>query len=463
MPTVPLSGCSTTGRVVIIGAGVFGLSAAVSLRRRFLSTQHVPASLRPCHCYSEVVVLEASSALTNPLAASNDVNRIVRADYGSDELYTDLALAAIDGWHDFNARHSSMVYDECGLLILTEGALESEQFEYRSYEDMRRRGVPVERVRAADGGLAARFPLHSASGFYSDGYFNPRAGFVDNELATQLLGEEAAQLGVDIRRGVQCVSLSSTSDNKRTATGVLTSLAGVLSADLILLCTGAWLPSLVPYTSSLLRPSAQPVVYLSASPSLSSALSAASFPVCAASLSASGFYFFPLSARPLLDPSVGCGGRVVKVAHHGRGLAGRVDPSADRHCPPAVSARIAAHIKAAMPVLAQCDVVGSKLCFYCDSADGDWLIDRHSQYDNVVVCGGDRFDTLHTASTELVDCQHSLLYVCGCVWTYGCAIGGQRACFQVPPRAWRCGAGHTDRRQAVRAAQAAICLAGSGE
>ena len=371
-----------------MGAGVFGMTAACALRRRFLASSTVEPSRRPSHCYPSVVVLEAATEAVSPLAASVDLNRIVRADYASDSLYTDMALAAIEGWHDFNARLGS-VYHECGVLLLTDGPLESAHYEHSSFEDMRRRGVAVQRLRASDGSLSARFPLHAASGQYTDGYFNPRGGFVDNGQAMQLLGEEAAALGVDVRRGVQCLSLFDVGSDKAATAGVLTS-AGVLHAELIVMCCGAWTPLLrgLEYTSALLTPSAQPVVYLSAPPSLSSALSAASFPVCAASLSSSGFYLFPLSARPLLAPSVGCGGCVVKVAHHGTGVAGRV-PSEPRDCPSAVSARVVGHIKAALPVLEPCEAACDRLCFYCDSADGDWLLDFHRDYRNVFVAAGD--------------------------------------------------------------------------
>ena len=313
------------GRAVIVGAGVFGLNTAIALRRRFLAHSHLDAGLRPSHCYTSVVLLEASSESgASPLAASNDLNRIVRADYAGDALYTDLALTAIERWHDFNARHGETVYSECGVLLLTERDMAEERYEQSSYDDMQRRGVPVERLRLSDGSLAARFPLHAASGRYIDGYFNPRGGFVDNGRAIQLLSREAEQMGVDIRRGVQCTGMvnRSAGSDKAAALASVDTSAGLFHADLIVMCCGAWTPSLVPYTAALLHPSAQPVVYLSPPSSLSATLSSSTFPVCAASLSASGYYFFPLSLRPLHasshsdseSESVGCGGRVVKVA-----------------------------------------------------------------------------------------------------------------------------------------------------
>ena len=389
------------GRALVVGGGVFGLSTACALRRRYLTHAANDASSRPSHCYGEVVLLEASNEATgSPLAASVDLNRIVRADYGDDALYTELALRAITGWHDFNARHGEAVYNECGVLLLTERELEAERYEHSSFVEMRRRGLPVKRLRAADGGLAAHFPLHAASGQYVDGYLNRRGGFVDNGRATQLLSEEAVRLGVDIRRGVRAVQLQRDDGDSgdpvsASATASVLTSAGVMRADCIVICCGAWTPSLVPYTAALLHPSAQPVVYLSPPSSLSAALSAESFPVCAAALSGSGYYFFPLSARPLLDPARGCGGCVVKAAHHGPGLVGLTDPSAPRHCPPAVSARLVRHMQAAMPVLRQCELVADRLCFYCDTHDGDWLIDTHNHFSNVAVAAGDRSGDQH--------------------------------------------------------------------
>ena len=67
--------------VLIVGAGVFGVAAALALRGR----GHDVAVLDP-------------GPLPRPQGSSTDTSRAVRMDYGSDAFHTDLAAEAIDGW-----------------------------------------------------------------------------------------------------------------------------------------------------------------------------------------------------------------------------------------------------------------------------------------------------------------------------------------------------------------------------
>lgn len=67
-------------KVIIVGCGVFGLSTAIELRKRGYSVTAFDA-----HC------------VPSPWAASNDINKVIRASY-ADEYYCKLALEAIDLW-----------------------------------------------------------------------------------------------------------------------------------------------------------------------------------------------------------------------------------------------------------------------------------------------------------------------------------------------------------------------------
>ncbi|MBI3878055.1 MAG: NAD(P)/FAD-dependent oxidoreductase, partial [Verrucomicrobia bacterium] len=62
--------------LVIVGAGVFGLTAALELRRRGWN-----------------VTLLDPGPMPRPVAASTDISKVVRLDYGADELYTAMAEA----------------------------------------------------------------------------------------------------------------------------------------------------------------------------------------------------------------------------------------------------------------------------------------------------------------------------------------------------------------------------------
>ena len=68
-------------RVLIAGAGVFGVTAAIELRKR-----------------GHPVMLVDPGPLPHPLAASTDISKVVRLEYGADEPYTALAERAVEGW-----------------------------------------------------------------------------------------------------------------------------------------------------------------------------------------------------------------------------------------------------------------------------------------------------------------------------------------------------------------------------
>jgi sarcosine oxidase / L-pipecolate oxidase len=62
--------------ILIIGAGAFGLSAALHLRAAG---------------YTDITVIDKDQEVPSRYSAANDLNKIVRAEY-EDEFYTDLSL-----------------------------------------------------------------------------------------------------------------------------------------------------------------------------------------------------------------------------------------------------------------------------------------------------------------------------------------------------------------------------------
>lgn len=68
--------------ILIIGAGVFGLSTALHLLQRG---------------WKNVTIYDRSSVLPAPDAASTDINKVVRSSY-SDPTYTRLTREAIAAW-----------------------------------------------------------------------------------------------------------------------------------------------------------------------------------------------------------------------------------------------------------------------------------------------------------------------------------------------------------------------------
>lgn len=77
------SGLPLETSIFIVGASVFGLSSAYHLA---LSG------------YKNITVFDRADSIPSPYAASNDLNKIIRAEYGvghgTDDFYTELALVS---------------------------------------------------------------------------------------------------------------------------------------------------------------------------------------------------------------------------------------------------------------------------------------------------------------------------------------------------------------------------------
>jgi glycine/D-amino acid oxidase-like deaminating enzyme len=141
-----------TRSIVIVGAGAFGLAAALELRARGW----------------QVAVLD-QGAVPHPDAASTDISKVVRMDYGADELYTEMAERAIAHWDIWNALWERPLFHRKGFLILTrEAEMPAGSFEHASFATLTKRGHPLQRVRRAD--LGRQFPAWNAQR-YGDGYF----------------------------------------------------------------------------------------------------------------------------------------------------------------------------------------------------------------------------------------------------------------------------------------------------
>ena len=150
--------------ILVVGAGIFGVSAALELRRRGHS-----------------VTLVDPGPLPHPEASSTDVSKIVRADYGGDSFYARFVLDCIPEWHRWNSQARRTLYHETGFLLLAGERMRSGGFEHDSREVMKSLQIDVERMDGER--LRSRFPAWT-SDRYPDGYFNPRAGWVERSCST---------------------------------------------------------------------------------------------------------------------------------------------------------------------------------------------------------------------------------------------------------------------------------------
>ncbi|KAL4945117.1 hypothetical protein BDV06DRAFT_231820 [Aspergillus oleicola] len=228
--------------ILVVGAGIFGVSTALHLAKRYPSSA------------SSITLLDRAPFPHNTQAASADINKIIRADYSS-PLYTELGFEAIQAWKadplfqsratattssdpDGKGKLDGGVYHQSGWIAMDEKNSDipvkiRENFKEGGYEgniiDM-----SEDQVRKSWGGVLQRTDL-SPFGSY---YYNQSAGWADAGEALRLMLSEAIRLGVRYEVGeAKRIVLS---EGGSGVSGVETSTGTIHRADKVLLTTGAW-------------------------------------------------------------------------------------------------------------------------------------------------------------------------------------------------------------------------------
>jgi glycine/D-amino acid oxidase-like deaminating enzyme len=335
--------------VLVVGGGVFGASGALALRRR-----------------GHQVTLVDPGPLPHPAAASTDISKVIRMDYGADEFYMGLMERALDGWRRWNDEWETPLFHEVGFLLLRRTPMKDGTYEGDSFELLEARGHHPERLGAD--AIAERFPAW-ADGGYVEGYWNPEGGWAESGAVVAQLLELGASAGVEVREGEDVIGLLARDG------GVVGAYlaAGPIEADCVVAAAGAWTPQLVPELASKVWPVGQPVLHLEA-PDLGR-FQPPQFVTWAADIATTGWYGFPA-----LDDGT------VKIANHGPGR--KIPPTGEAQVFPRQVAGFREFLGESIPDLASAPVVGSRVCFYADSWDGDFYIDQVPNRPGLVVATG---------------------------------------------------------------------------
>jgi glycine/D-amino acid oxidase-like deaminating enzyme len=342
-------------RVLVVGGGIFGVTAALELRARGCD-----------------VTLVDPGPLPHPLAESTDISKVVRIDYGADEHYTELAERALDGWRRWNATWPVPRFHETGVAFLSRAPMQPGGFEHDSFELLARRGHAPERLDAKT--IVERFPAYRPGAFV-DGYFHRAGGWAESGAVVAQLVAECRAAGVDVHENAPDGSPSAGSPSVGSPSVGLPSVASIDSRDVdaTVVCAGAWTQQLVPELAGSLRAIGQPVFHLR--PRDPSAFDAARFPVFGADIARTGYYGFPVTRDG-----------VVKIANHGTGIV--MAPDDPRDVTSEQEAALRAFVADAFPALATAPITASRLCVYGDTIDGHFWIAQHPARPAITVAAG---------------------------------------------------------------------------
>jgi glycine/D-amino acid oxidase-like deaminating enzyme len=339
-------------RVIVDGAGINGVTAAIELTKR-----------------SHKVTLIDPGPLPHPLAASTDISKAVRRAYGADEDYTALADRSIKLWRKWNEEFGVELYHEVGVMFVRRREMKPGEFEHESFKILKKRGHKIERMNSAR--FWKRFPAWNPD-LYQDGVLEFEAGYAESGRVVATLIGRAKSLGIELREGVRFSRLDEGDDR---VSGIVLDDGHRIAADSVVMAVGAWTPYLLPFTKEFFRANGQPVFHLK--PRQLELFASQRFPVFGADITTTGYYGFPVNRDG-----------VVKIANHGPGR--EMSPESPKRAVTAEDqGNLREFLSSTFPLLADAPIVYSRVCMYCDTHDGHFWIAPDPDRQGLVIAAGD--------------------------------------------------------------------------
>ena len=220
-------------QVVVVGAGIAGLSTAWSLVKR-----------------GHQVSLLEQGPIPNPLAASGDHHRIIRRAYGKASGYGHAITEAYSAWNELWDDLGENHHDPRGFLCVSrEMGDESEQYR----DGLAEGGYPFELLAAED--AARRWPFLEP-GRFNYAFVSPEGGALHcRKIAAGIAGWLRGN-GAAVYESSKAVAIDPDRGEVRLAGGE------TLRADKIVVAAGAWVLKLFPDLDGELKTFRTAVVYL---------------------------------------------------------------------------------------------------------------------------------------------------------------------------------------------------------
>lgn len=325
--------------VAVIGAGVFGAWTAWHLRRTGRS----------------VLLLDAYGG-GNSRASSGGESRIIRMGYGPREIYTRWSIRSMQLWREWIDSTDPTLFQRTEVLWI---AAPGDTFAEDTASILERNGVHFFRIRHRD--MVTSFPQFALEPD-SWGILEPDSGALMARRAVQTLIRSGVEAG--IRYEQERVTFD------RGA--VQTSSGENVSAGEYVFACGPWLPAIFPeHLGRRIRPSRQNILFFAA-PDRRYAMP---HMPCWIDINARYYGFPDLESRGF------------KVACDVHGAL--IDPDTEERTVPAEHVQqTRLYLARRFPELAAAPLLETRVCQYENTANGDYVLDRHPEYPNVWLVGG---------------------------------------------------------------------------
>jgi glycine/D-amino acid oxidase-like deaminating enzyme len=283
--------------------------------------------------------------------------------YGADELYTRWSQRSLLQWKEFFRAAGHGLFRETGVLWL---AGKDDSRVRQTIETLRRCGVPYEEL--SRGELEKRYPQIGLQGITA-GLLEPHSGVLMARRAVAAVVEDAVRAGMEYR-----VAHVSAPSGEGQISEVTTNSGERIEAETFVFACGAWLGKIFPeILEARIFPSRQEIFFFG--------VPAGDVRYAPPALPTWLFQEDEIYGMPDLESR----GLKIAVDRHGE----RVDPDTQSRLASTEGAEEARRfVEQRFPGLRGAPIVETRVCQYENTWNGDFLIDRHPEMENVWFVGG---------------------------------------------------------------------------
>lgn len=335
--------------VVVVGGGIMGVQAAWHLAQ----------------LGQNVTVLDQFD-VPNQWAASGDHLRVFRLTYGKDAFYTEMALKALPLWLELNTLSEETILQQNGVLEL---ATKDNGYEAQSMAVLKERKIRFEKLDPAQ--VRRQYPMYNPKSI-KWALFHPDGGMTWANRAVAATASIAQRKGVRIRSNVKIVSLVK---DKNGVRAVKDSAGKVWEAEKFLFASGYCTNDVLKSYGLPIKVTKQEQLFLRPL-SNRGRYRPEHFPVFA-SLS-QGFYGFPVHLHGF-----------IKIGDHRKGPAvKKVDRDQLRELTPKFEKSCRQFLRKYIPELAGFTEFEGHVCWYDNTPDDDFIMDKLPDVPNAWVAAG---------------------------------------------------------------------------
>lgn len=333
-------------QIVVIGAGIVGLSTAYALLKEGVGG---------------VRVLE-QAVVNHSKSTSASVSRLLRFEYGTDAFYTRMVKLSLARWRDLERGTQRTLYTPTGVLSLGQADEET----LREQEIMRDLGLTSERLSAQT--CRQRFPQFKTDN-YSFLTYNAAGGILHASECLYTLKHLILDLGGEIVENCRVTQIQH--DNPRKPLRLKLSSGTEVSADRAVVAAGPWVHRLLGSLRLPVKMTRQYALYF------------AGLPVSQFGVGAlPAFVERHLYGFPIHRGSQGW----FKATSHEFGRP--VDPDAAVQIDDQVVTDIAHGLYTLLPALRSARLAHVEACMYDISPDEDFILDYLPGDDRIVFATG---------------------------------------------------------------------------